>query len=147
MELNRLIQTVKAYRDAETESVLSIAFQIASVAHEGFHRYSGEPFINHPLAVASILADWYAPPPVVAVGLLHDTINSNYSHGYSLEAIRRKLGSEITRLLEATTSLNGLIRRFEEDFGSEHDVRSEEHTSELQSLRHLVCRLLLEKKK
>src|SRR5438045_5166865 len=29
----------------------------------------------------------------------------------------------------------------------EHDVRSEEHTSELQSLRHLVCRLLLEKKK
>src|SRR5262245_26513970 len=33
------------------------------------------------------------------------------------------------------------------DGGSSHDFRSEEHTSELQSLRHLVCRLLLEKKK
>ena len=121
MDLNKLIQAVKIYRDAEAESTLNTAFQIASVAHEGFHLESGEPFIYHPLAVASTLVDWYAPPTVIAVGLLHDTLNTQYSHGYSLETIRRKLGSEIARLLEATAGLNGLLRHFEEDYSSEHD--------------------------
>ena len=126
MELNKLIQTVKAYRDAEVDSLLDTAYKIASGAHEGYQRDDGELFINHSLAVAGILADWYAPPAVVAVGLLHDTINSKYSHGCALDDIRRRLGSEIARLLEATTSLNGLIRRFEEDFESEHDGNIEE---------------------
>ena len=80
MELNKLIQAVKAYRDAETEAILNTAFKIATVAHEGFQLQSGEPYINHPLAVASILADWYAPPVVVAVGLLHDILNPLKSH-------------------------------------------------------------------
>src|SRR5207245_11786057 len=101
MELNKLIQEVKAYRDSEAELILNTAFQIASVAHEGFQLQSGEPFIHHSLAVASLLADWYAPPSVVAVGLLHDTLNSKNSHGYSIDTIRRQLGSEIARILEA----------------------------------------------
>src|SRR5689334_23972260 len=43
---------------------------------------------------------------------------------------------------------NDLVRRFRENFGRDRSVlRSEEHTSELQSQFHLVCRLLLEKKK
>ena len=121
MELNKLIQVVKTYRDAEAESTINTAFQIASVAHEGFHLESGEPYIYHPLAVASTLVDWYAPPTVIAVGLLHDTLNTRFSHGYNLETIRRKLGSEISRLLEATEGLNGLLRHFEEDYASEHD--------------------------
>ena len=125
MEINKLIRTVKTYRDAEVDSLLTTAFKIASVAHEGFQRQTGEPFINHPLAVASLLADWYAPPAVIAVGLLHDTINSKYSHGYRIADIQRRLGSEVSQLLEATTSLNGLVRRFEEDFGSELDVNIE----------------------
>ncbi len=125
MELNKLIQTVKAYRDAETESLLNTAFKIASVAHEGFQLASGEPYIYHPLAVASILADWYAPPAVVAVGLLHDTLNPLYSHGYSMDTVRRKLGSEIARVLEATLGLNGLLRHFEEDLDNEHTMSIE----------------------
>lgn len=125
MELTQLIQEVKAYRDVETEETLNTAFQIASVAHEGFHLSGGEPYINHALGVASILASWYAPPAVVAVGMLQDSVNSGNTHRYSLEAIRRKLGSDISHLLEATTSLNGLIRDFEEDFGSGQDISIE----------------------
>jgi GTP diphosphokinase / guanosine-3',5'-bis(diphosphate) 3'-diphosphatase len=126
MELTQLIQEVKTYRDIETEETLNTAFYIASVAHEGFHLDSGERYIHHAMGVASILASWYAPPAVVAVGLLQDSVNSRNTHGYSLETIRRKLGSEISRLLEATTSLNGLIRDFEEDFVSDNEKSIEE---------------------
>ena len=84
MELNKLIQTVKAYRDAEVDSLLDTAFKIASIAHEGFQRKGGEPFIKHPLAVAGILADWYAPPAVVAVGLLHYAVQIEVDHAQRL---------------------------------------------------------------
>src|SRR5437879_2793341 len=119
MELHTLISTVTSYAGSEAESTLTAAYQLASAAHEGFFRLNGEPFINHPLAVAGILADWCAPPSVIAVGLLHDVLSPNHSHGLLLDYLQRKLSPAIFHLLEATSSLNSLIRRFEGDFDRE----------------------------
>src|SRR5438270_12567739 len=101
MELNELIQAVKSYTAAEEASpVLTEAYQIAAEAHKGFRRVTGEPFLNHPLAVASILAEWHAPLDIVAVGLLHDIHSFDYSRGHDLDLVESKLGSEILRLLK-----------------------------------------------
>ncbi|HVB24503.1 MAG TPA: HD domain-containing protein [Ktedonobacteraceae bacterium] len=115
MELNSLIQTVAAYTGAAAEKPLTVAYDIAKNAHEGYRRLNGEPFINHPLAVAQILADWHAPTTVVAVGLLHDILTPNHSQMQQMEAIRYKLYPEWLPLLQAIFDLNNFIRRFEED--------------------------------
>src|SRR5437899_8187066 len=63
-----------------------------------------------------------------------------------MQEIRLTYAGEIVRRSTATLTL-ALVRGLLGTILSEHVTRSEEHTSELQSLRHLVCRLLLEKKK
>lgn len=123
MEINELIQTVTAYTgSSEAEPMLTTAFQIAVDAHAGFQRLSGDPYLNHALAVASILAEWHAPPSVVTVGLLHDILNPDYSRKCSLDGIQSLLGPDIFRLLEATANLNNFIRRIERDFDSGADA-------------------------
>src|SRR5438552_6225803 len=102
MELNELIQTVISYAgSSEAQRTLTTAFQIANTAHHGYQRISGEPYVNHALAVASILARWHAPLTVVTVSLLHDIRNPDYSHGYSLDDVRSRLGADTFQLLEA----------------------------------------------
>ena len=83
-ELIQLIQNVARYSESsEAESILGVAFMIAEKAHEGVKRIDEQPYILHPLAVASLLSEWHAPVQVVAVGLLHDLLNPQYSRGYS----------------------------------------------------------------
>jgi guanosine-3',5'-bis(diphosphate) 3'-pyrophosphohydrolase len=119
VQLDDLIQTVAAYTDsAEVEPVLTTAFQIARHAHDGYRRVNGEPFISHPLAVASILAEWHAPLRIVAVSLLHDIQNLTYSDGYPKEDIRAALGPDIFLLLQTIVELNRVFRDLENDFST-----------------------------
>ncbi len=123
MPLDTLIQNVAAYSDApDVAEVLTTTFQIVSEAHHKYQRISGEPFLSHPVAVASTLAEWHAPLPIVAVGLLHDILNFTYSDGYDLEEIRQKLGAEIVHLLEAAISLNSIMRELESKFDEGADL-------------------------
>ncbi len=116
MELNSLIQTVTAYAGVAAEKPLTIAYDIAKNAHEGYRRLNDEPYINHSLEVAGILAEWQATPDIVAVGLLHDVLTPNYSHVHHREAIEHELLPEWLSLLDAITKLNSFMRRFEGDF-------------------------------
>src|SRR5579863_542721 len=116
MELNALIKTVTEYAGTAAEGPLTAAYSIAENAHEGYRWLSGEPYINHSLAVAQILANWHAPTTVVVVGLLHDILTPHHSQIHRLAAIRHKLHPEWLPLLGAITNLNGFIRRFEGDF-------------------------------
>lgn len=123
MELNELIQTVTSYTNSsEAQSVLTTAFQVASDAHEGFQRINGEPYLNHALAVAGTLAEWHAPLPVVATGLLHDILNPDYSRERSLDHVHAKFGADICHLLEAMVNLNSYIRLAEGEFDSGADA-------------------------
>jgi GTP diphosphokinase / guanosine-3',5'-bis(diphosphate) 3'-diphosphatase len=127
-ELHQLIQAVAYYSDPqEAEGVLKAAFGIAEKAHEGVQRIDEQPYIHHPLAVAAILAEWHAPVQVVAVGLLHDLLNPQYSRGYSskealLDRVQVELGTDISRLLNVVVELNSFIRHVEgSDFYNQAD--------------------------
>jgi len=69
------------------------AYQFAEQAHTGQRRASGEPYITHCVAVASILAEMRVPPAVVIAGLLHDTVEDT---NRTLADIRREFGDEVS---------------------------------------------------
>lgn len=121
-QLDALIQSVAAYNDSpDVAAVLTATFQIASEAHRKYQRISGEPFLNHPVAVANTLAEWHAPLPAIAVGLLHDILNLVYSDGYALEEMQQRLGPHVVDLLEAVINLNGMMRELESQFDEDAD--------------------------
>jgi len=83
------------------------AYRVAEEAHREQKRNSGEPYINHRLAVANILADLRVPPEVVAAGLLHDTVEDTE---VSLDDIRRDFGEVVASLVDGVTKLTNLPR-------------------------------------
>ena len=83
------------------------AYRVAEEAHREQKRHSGEPYINHCITVASILADLRVPPEVVAAGLLHDTVEDTT---ITLNDIRRDFGDTIAILVDGVTKLTNLPR-------------------------------------
>jgi GTP diphosphokinase / guanosine-3',5'-bis(diphosphate) 3'-diphosphatase len=110
------------YSPADRELVLR-AYRVAEKAHETQKRASGEPYINHCLAVASILAEMRIPPSVVAAGLLHDTVEDTE---ITLEDIQRDFGDEIANLVDGVTKLTQLPRVSRGDQHEDERVEDEE---------------------
>ena len=125
MAIDDLIQNVMSYTHLpETQAVLDSAYEIAEMVHRGFQRLSGDPVISHVLEVASILAKWQAPLPVVATGLLHDIHSPEYSRGYDLNDVKVRLGTEISGMLKAVINLNSFVRQIERNFDREGEVET-----------------------
>ncbi len=106
------------------------AYRVAEEAHREQKRHSGEPYINHCVAVASILAELRVPPDVIAAGLLHDTVEDTT---VTLADIRRDFGDTITSLVDGVTKLTHLPRvsRGDQHAGSEEETQeAEEQPSE-----------------
>ncbi len=93
------------------------AYRMAEEAHSGQKRHSGEPYISHCLAVASILADLRVPPDVVAAGLLHDTVEDTH---ITLNDIRRDFGGTVAVLVDGVTKLTNLPRVSRDDQHAEN---------------------------
>ena len=83
------------------------AYRTAKEAHHKQVRQSGEPYINHCLAVASILAELRVPLEVVVAGLLHDTVEDTT---VSLDDLRRDFGDTVANLVNGVTKLTNLPR-------------------------------------
>ena len=85
-----LINSVLKYHPSTDISMIEKAYKVASEAHEGQKRKSGEPYIIHPLCVAIILADLELDKETIVAGLLHDVVED--CDGISIEDIRREFG-------------------------------------------------------
>ena len=107
MRIEVLLQSLPDnYSPIDRELVLR-AYRVAERAHEGQKRASGEPYINHCVAVAGILAEMRVPPQVVAAGLLHDTVEDT---DITLADIRNDFGDEVAMLVDGVTKLTQLPR-------------------------------------
>ncbi|MBD0292777.1 MAG: bifunctional (p)ppGpp synthetase/guanosine-3',5'-bis(diphosphate) 3'-pyrophosphohydrolase [Jiangellaceae bacterium] len=84
-------------------SIVERSYRAAERAHAGQTRKSGDPYITHPLAVATILAELGMTPPVLAAALLHDTVEDTE---YGLDDVRREFGDEIAMLVDGVTKLD-----------------------------------------
>jgi GTP diphosphokinase / guanosine-3',5'-bis(diphosphate) 3'-diphosphatase len=106
-----LEQLPETYTLADKE-LIQRAYRVAEEAHKGQKRNSGEPYINHCLAVGQILAELRVPPEVLAAGLLHDTVEDT---SISLTDIRRDFGDTIAALVDGVTKLTNLPRVSRDD--------------------------------
>ena len=105
------------YNPAERDLILR-AYHLAEEAHEGQKRASGEPYVNHCVAVASILATLRVPAEVVAAGLLHDVVEDT---AVTLEDINRDFGDDIAKMVDGVTKLSHLPRVSRGDQHAEND--------------------------
>ena len=100
-----LQRRVRSYNPKGDLKGLEAAYEIAAEAHAGQYRLSGEPFIEHPLAVALILADLRLDTTTLEAGLLHDTVEDT---AVSLETIRGEFGDDVAEIVDGLTKLDKL---------------------------------------
>ncbi|MDN6123719.1 MAG: RelA/SpoT family protein, partial [Brevibacterium sp.] len=81
------------------------AYEIAEQAHRGQTRKSGEDYITHPVAVATILAEIGMLPVTLAAALLHDTVEDT---SYSLKELTDEFGPEVAAMVDGVTKLDKL---------------------------------------
>ncbi|MFE4332461.1 RelA/SpoT family protein [Streptomyces sp. NPDC056831] len=89
----------------ETSTLRQIerAYQVAERWHRGQKRKSGDPYITHPLAVTTILAELGMDPATLMAGLLHDTVEDTE---YGLDTLRRDFGDQVALLVDGVTKLD-----------------------------------------
>jgi GTP pyrophosphokinase len=100
-----LQRKVRTYNPKGDLKGLEAAYQTAADAHAGQRRLSGEAFIEHPLAVAQILADLRLDTTTLEAGLLHDTVEDTT---VSLDTIRAEFGDDIADIVDGLTKLDKL---------------------------------------
>jgi len=101
--LEPLLRTVRSSHPKADLSIIERAYDVAENAHQGQLRKSGDPYITHPLAVTTILAELGMTPDTLAAALLHDTVEDT---AYSLESMTRDFGDEIAMLVDGVTKLD-----------------------------------------
>lgn len=108
MEGNKLIELASTYLPEDKVPLVKEAYEFAARAHQGQVRKSGEPYLEHPLSAAMILAELHLDAETLAAALLHDVPEDC---GISLEEIQAKFGLLVVKLVDGVTKLNKLASR------------------------------------
>ena len=98
----KLINCVRKYHPSDDISLIAKAYEVASKAHEGQVRKSGEPYIIHPLNVAIILAELELDKESIVAGLLHDVIEDTIM---TEDEIVKEFGADVALLVDGVTKL------------------------------------------
>ena len=105
MRQYELVERIRSYDPDADESLLNRAYVYAMKAHGQQRRASGDPYISHPLQVASILVDLKLDDATIAAGLLHDTIEDTEATRDEIESL---FGQEIGSLVDGLTKIKKL---------------------------------------
>jgi guanosine-3',5'-bis(diphosphate) 3'-pyrophosphohydrolase len=103
MEVSHLLEMTRAYLSPDKLAIVREAYEFALKAHEGQLRRSGEPYLQHPLETAAILADLKLDATSIAAALLHDVPEDC---GVPMEEIEAKFGPEVAKLVDGVTKLS-----------------------------------------
>jgi GTP pyrophosphokinase len=101
--LEPLIKTVRLTHPKADIRPIERAYEYAARLHRGQDRKSGDPYITHPLAVTTILAELGMNTETLCAALLHDTIEDT---DYTLDELRRDFGDDIAALVDGVTKLD-----------------------------------------
>lgn len=105
--IDQLMINLPEYYSGFDRDEVQRAYNVAAEAHAEQKRLSGEPYINHCVAVAAILSDMKMPAEVVCAGLLHDTVEDTH---LSLHELQDQFGNVIANLVNGVTKLDSLPR-------------------------------------
>ena len=101
--LPKLMDALKAYMPGEQIDEVMRAYEFGAAAHHGQKRKSGLPYISHPVAVATILADMRMDSETIAAAILHDVIEDTSAASEELE---EKFGKAVRTLVDGVTKLD-----------------------------------------
>ncbi len=111
-DIDELIKRIEGYNPEADVSLVRRAYEFSAKAHEGQKRRSGEPYHQHPLAVAGVLTSLRSDVTAVVAGLLHDTLEDTLA---TPEALEREFGKDIVRLVDGVTKIGKIqFRSYEE---------------------------------
>jgi guanosine-3',5'-bis(diphosphate) 3'-pyrophosphohydrolase len=96
----RTLEQAAAYLPAEQLAILRRAWAIGAAAHAGQNRRSGEPYITHPVAVATALAEQHVDVETLVAAILHDTLEDT---PLSRESIAGEFGETVADLVDGVT--------------------------------------------
>ena len=111
-----LLKKVRAYRPEDDLSLIRKAYDSSMQHHKGQARESGEPYLAHPLEVASILADMQLDTTAIAAGLLHDAVEDT---SVTIEEIQTEFGEQVAHIVEGVTKISKI------DFASSEEAQAE----------------------
>jgi len=97
-----LLTKMEGYHPASDFKLVEDAYHLAKAAHQGQKRKSGEPYIVHPVVVASILADLEMDRETIAAGILHDIIEDT---DYTYDDLVNMFSEEVAKLVDGVTKL------------------------------------------
>ncbi|MET7363506.1 bifunctional (p)ppGpp synthetase/guanosine-3',5'-bis(diphosphate) 3'-pyrophosphohydrolase [Streptomyces sp. NPDC005562] len=101
--LLRIVRSNDPKIETATLRQIERAYQVAERWHRGQKRKSGDPYITHPLAVTTILAELGMDPATLMAGLLHDTVEDTE---YGLDTLKRDFGDQVALLVDGVTKLD-----------------------------------------
>jgi len=101
----------------EDRELVEKAYRRAAAAHTGQHRLSGEDYVNHPLEVASILAELHLDAATIVAAILHDTVEDT---DLTQQELTKEFGPEVAKLVEGVTKLGRISIRSEQQHQAEN---------------------------
>jgi RelA/SpoT family (p)ppGpp synthetase len=103
--LEDLLAEVRQYLTPHEMETIQRAFYVANQAHMGTLRRSGEPYIQHPLEVALLLADMRIDADSIVAALLHDVVEDT---DFTLDQLRRQFGDAVANIVDGVTKFDTL---------------------------------------
>ncbi len=111
-----LLRKVRAYRPGEDLASIKKAYEFSLEHHKGQARESGEPYLVHPLQVATILAEMQLDTTAIVAGLLHDAVEDTT---VTVDEIKAEFGEQVAHIVEGVTKISKI------DFASSEEAQAE----------------------
>lgn len=112
VRINDILDEVSAYVPDSERRLIEKAYVYSAQVHQGQTRLSGEPYLNHPLEVAHIVAQMHLDVTAVAAALLHDAIEDSLTRR---EDIQAEFGDEVAQVVDGLTKISKMdFRSLEE---------------------------------
>lgn len=128
LTLSDVLERLPAGEHADgTRALVERAYAVAERAHAGTNRKSGEPYIQHPLAVAYLLAEIGMDPDTIAAGLLHDVVEDS---DLTLQDLAQEFGPRIAELVDGVTKLERIEQERIDRSGRKGEALRRGHESE-----------------
>ena len=111
-----LLRKIRAYRPTDDLTLVKKAYDFSLRHHQGQSRASGEPYLVHPLEVATVLAEMRLDTTAIAAGLLHDAVEDT---SVTVDDIRVEFGEQVAHIVEGVTKISKI------DFASREEAQAE----------------------
>src|SRR6185369_3834915 len=115
-EAELLLHDASSYLKPEDVRQLQSAYEFSEAAHDGQYRRSGERYISHPVAVATILAQWHLDSQALTAALLHDVMEDTT---VTKSEISEKFGKMVAELVDGVSKLDKI------EFESQEQAQAE----------------------